>query len=180
MFNRNALLKLLLICIAMVGIFGVAMAQDDAMIEPIDFSSAPVVLEYTTAGSGPPAITIEPLTDGRMAFRVDGSGTVSGAFEGTITFRVSEVTPNPSPPFHPIAVMFTIETEDGVIEGYYVGSFHLPEGADQSNVNASGQILSVSGAYADLYLADVFVTGTVQFVDGRSVGDSGTITIAAR
>lgn len=41
-------------------------------------------------------------------------------------------------------------------------------------------ILLVSGAYADLYLADVYVSSTVQFADGRSVGESGTMTITAR
>ena len=38
---------------------------------------------------------------------------------------------------------------------------------------------SLSGLIG-LYLADVFVTSQVQFVDGRSVGESGTMTIAAR
>lgn len=176
MLNQNALLKLLLICIATVGLVGVAVAQDDTMIEALDLSTEPVILEFSTGVAVPP--TIEPLTDGRIAFRVMAAGEVSGTFTGTITARVSEVHANL--PFHPVTVMFTIETDQGQIEGYYAGSFHLLEGADRSNVSASGQILSVSGAYADLYLADVFVSSHVQFVDGRSVGESGTMTIAAR
>ena len=178
MFNRNALLKSLFFCIAIVGMIGVAVAQDDTMIEPLDLSTEPVILEFSTSAAGPP--TIEPLADGRMTFRITSVGDVSGAFTGTITGRVSEVTSNPSPPSHAISVMFTIETDQGQIEGYYTGNLYLPEGADQSTISASGQILSVSGAYADLYLADVFVSSHVQFVDGRSVGDSGTMTIATR
>lgn len=86
----------------------------------------------------------------------------------------------PAPPLHPVTVMFTIETEDGTLEGFYAGSLYLAEGSDQASIHASGMLLSVSGAYADLYLAEVFVSSTVQFVDGRSVGESGTMTITAR
>jgi hypothetical protein len=76
-----------------------------------------------------------------------------------------------------VTVLFTIETEQGMIQGYYAGSLYLAEGSDSASINAAGQILSVSGTYADLYLADVFVNSAVQFVDGRSVGESGTMTI---
>ena len=76
--------------------------------------------------------------------------------------------------------MFTIETDLGTLEGYYAGSFYLSEAGDGADIDAYGQILSVSGAYADLYLAEVFVTSQVQFVDGRSVGESGTMTISTR
>ena len=79
-----------------------------------------------------------------------------------------------------MSIIFTIETELGVIEGFYTGSFHRPDDMDHADIDASGKILSVSGAYADLYLADVFVKSAVQFVDGRSIGESGTITIAAQ
>ena len=178
MFKKKHLIPLLVISLVIVSLFGVAMAQEDTMIEPLALSNAPVILEFSTSAAGPP--TIEPLTDGRMTFRITGAGEVSGTFAGNITARVSEVTSNPSPAFHPITVMFTIETEQGMIEGYYVGSLHLPDGAEQADISASGQILSASGAYADLYLADVVVSSQVQFVEGRSVGDSGTMTIAAR
>jgi len=178
MFKIRPTVKLLIISFAIVSLFGMAQAQEGTMIEPLDFSNAPVTLEFSVGAAGAP--TIEPLTDGRMTFRIAAAGTVSGTFDGNITARVSEVTANPSPPFHPVTVMFTIETEQGTIEGYYAGSFHLPAGTDQGSIQASGQILSVSGAYADLYLADVSVSSQVQFVDGRSVGESGTMTLAAR
>lgn len=147
-------------------------------MEPLNLSDQPVVLEFNTGAAGPP--TIEPLTDGRMAFRIMAAGEIRGAFEGSISASVSEVTAMPSPPLHPVTVMFTIETEQGMIQGYYVGSLHLPDGADKADIHASGQIVSVSGAYADLYLADVYVSSQVQFVEGRSVGESGTMTITVR
>jgi hypothetical protein len=170
--------KLVIFLIAMVGLSGTVVAQEGSMVEPLDLSNEPVVVEFNADSAGPP--TIEPLTDGRMTFRVAAAGEVSGTLQGSISIRVSEVTPMPSPAFHAVSVMFTIETEDGVIEGYYAGSFHRSAEGDVANINASGLILSVSGVYADLYLAEVFVTSAVQFVDGRAVGESGTMTIAAR
>lgn len=178
MLKRSHLLTLLVICFAIVGMSDMALAQEADMIEPANLASEPVVLEFSSGAAGPP--TIELLTDGRMTFRITGAGTVTGALAGNLTARVSEVTSNPPPPFHEVTVMFTIETEQGVIEGYYAGSLHRPEGADQADISATGAILSVSGAYADLYLAEVIVNSAVQFVDGRSVGESGTITISAR
>jgi len=178
MFKKNYLLKIFIVSFVVVSLLGIATAQDSDMIEPLDLASSPLVLEFSTGGAGPP--TIEFLTDGRMTFRVTGIGEVSGAFNGNITARISEVTPNPSPSYHPITVMFTVESEQGMFEGYYAGSFHQMDGADYADISASGKILSASGAYADLYLADVIVTSEVQFVDGRSVGESGTITISAR
>ena len=171
-------LSVLTLCIAILGLTSLSLAQDLIPVEPLNLSDQPVVLEFSTGAAGPP--TIEPLTDGRMAFRIMAAGEISGAFEGSISANVSEVTAMPSPPLHPVTVMFTIETEQGMIQGYYAGSLYLAEGADSASINATGQILSVSGTYADLYLADVFVNSAVQFVDGRSVGESGTMTITVR
>jgi hypothetical protein len=171
-------LHFLLLCLVVLGGLGAAHAQDTAPIEPLALASEPMVLDFSSGAAGPP--TIEMLTDGRMTFRIMASGDVTGAFQGTISAKVSEVTAAPSPPFHPVTVMFTIETELGQLEGYYAGSLYLAEGSDHALIVASGHILSVSGAYADLYLAEVIVSSAVQFVDGRSVGETGTITIAAR
>lgn len=178
MKQHHRLVFLLIVSVIVVGAFGIINAQEEAMIEPLALAGEPVVLSFSLSAAGPP--TIEPLTDGRMTFRILAAGEVSGAVAGSISARVSEVTAMPPPPFHPVTVMFTIETEAGQIEGFYAGSLHRPEGADQADITASGTILSVSGAYADLYLADVTVSSQVQFVDGRSVGESGTLTIAAR
>lgn len=178
MENARVLFRIVVVGFLVMGLCSVALAQDAQPVEPLDFSGEPVVLEFSTGAAGPP--TIEPLTDGRMTFRIAAAGEVSGAFAGSLSATVSEVTAMPSPPLHPVTVIFTIETEQGTIEGYYAGSLYLAEGSDSAIIHATGLILSVSGAYADLYLAEVFVDSAVQFVDGRSVGESGTITITVR
>ena len=176
--NLYAVLRVLVVSFIVVNAVSVALAQDVVPAEPLALSAEPVVLEFSIGAAGPP--TVEPLTDGRMTFRIQAAGEVSGTFVGNISALVSEVTAMPSPPLHPVTVMFTIETEDGTLEGYYAGSLYLAEGSDQAAIQASGLILSVSGEYADLYLADVFVSSAVQFVDGRSVGESGRMTVIAR
>lgn len=178
MKKRNSIQLLIIVFGIISGVLGVVAAQEGGMVEPLNLLSEPVDLEFSTGAAGPP--TIEPLTDGRMVFRIMSAGEVSGTLQGSISAKVSEVTSMPPPLFHAVSVMFTIETEDGVIEGYYAGSFHRSAEGDQAIINASGLILSVSAAYADLYLAEVFVTSAVQFVDDRSVGESGTMRIAAR
>ena len=178
MKNSRMLLFVFTLCVAVIGLTSISLAQDIEPVEPLNLSDQPVILEFSTRAAGPP--TIEPLTDGRMTFRIMGAGEISGVFEGTISVSVSEVTAMPSPPLHPVTVMFTIETEHGMIQGYYAGSLFLAEGSDSASIHAAGHILSVSGVYADLYLADVFVNSAVQFVDGRSVGESGTMTITVR
>ena len=170
-------LRLVAFAVVIAGLFGLALAQDMTPVEPLALLAEPVTVNFSTGAAGPPMI--DALTDGRMAFRIDAAGEASGTISGAVTARISEVTPMPSPAFHSVSVMFTIQTEFGQIDGYYAGSFFLPDGSDQATINAYGRILSVSGAYADLYLAEVFVTSTVQFVDGRSVGESGTMTIGA-
>ncbi len=172
------LVRVLVVAAVVLGVFGIALAQDVAPVAPLNLSSEPVVLEYSLGAAGPP--TIEPLTDERMTFRIQGAGEVSGALEGSISALISEVTAMPSPPLHPVTAMFTLETEDGTLEGFYAGSLYLAEGSDQASIHGNGLILSVSGVYADLYLADVHVTSAVQFIDGRSVGESGTMTITVR
>lgn len=174
----RVLLHIFSIGITILGLVSGVAAQDAQPVEPLPLAGEPVMLEFSVGAAGPP--TIEPLTNGRMTFRIEAAGEVTGALSGSVSAKISEVTPVPSPPYHSVTIIFTIETDDGVLEGYYAGSFHQPEGADQANISAVGKILSVSGAYADLYLADVYVTSTVQFVDGRSVGESGSMLIAAR
>jgi hypothetical protein len=73
-------------------------------------------------------------------------------------------------------VTFTIETADGRIEGYYVGSLYLPEGASDLVSNGSGQILSVTGVYADLFLAEVFLNGQIH----GGTGSTETMIISPR
>lgn len=178
MKNFPVMLRVLVAGLVIVGVLGIAIAQEIVPIEPVVLSAEPIVVDFSVGAAGPP--TIEPLTDGRMTFRIAAAGEVSGTFDGSITATISEVTAMPSPALHPVTVMFTIETEQGTIQGFYAGSLYLPQGSDSASIHASGSILSVSGAYADLYLADVYVASSVQFVDGRSTGESGTMTLVAR
>lgn len=178
MKNFSVTLRVLVAILVIVSALSIVIAQEIAPIEPLAMSTEPVVVDFSVGAAGPP--TIEPLTDGRITFRIPAAGEVSGALAGSITASISEVTAMPSPPLHPVTVMFTIETEQGTIQGFYAGGLHLPEGEDSASIHASGLILSVSGAYADLYLADVYVSSSVQFVDGRSTGESGTMTLIAR
>ena len=122
-------------------------------------------------------------------FKVNPVGTVTGDLEGTFSERITQVEPADEVPainlLQEIATFFTIETEEGVIEGYYSGPFYFPEDTFPDPVSHQhGQVLSVTAAYADLYLADVFYDGMVDYeeVDGNlfALGDSGTLIITPR
>lgn len=153
-------------------------AQEQEMTQPLDLSSEHIVLDFSAQAAGPP--TIEPLADGRILFKINGEGPVSGSLEGTMRSAITEVNPHQSPVQQSVSISFTIETEQGVLEGYYAGAIHHPIDGELAYINAHGFILSVTGAYADLFMADVYVTSEVLFVDGRSTGETGTITIAPR
>jgi hypothetical protein len=145
-------------------------------------------LQFTAAPTEPP--TFEDAGDVGI-FKINPVGTVTGDLEGAFSQHITQVDPvvledtSPVNLLIDITTFFTIETEEGVIEGYYTGAFYNPE-AIQPDVVARqhGQVLSVTAAYADLYLADVYYEGTVDFeeVDGEAIalGDSGTIVIAPR
>jgi hypothetical protein len=148
------------------------------MTTPLELSVAPIVLEFDIVAAGPP--TISPLDDGRVLFKINAEGSVTGeGRNGTMRSSITEVNPN-QPVYQGIAITFTIESDDGTIEGYYAGSIYHPIDGPIANVSATGKILSVSEAYADLFLADIVVVSKVQFADGRSVGETGTLTISPR
>jgi hypothetical protein len=133
--------------------------------------------------------TFEDTADGRIVFKVNPVGPVTGDLEGTFSHRVTQV----EPASNEIAIgllesttaFFTIETEEGMIEGYYTGAFYFHEDTfPDATVRQRGQVLSVTAAYAELYLADVYYDAMVDFeeVDGSLIplGDSGTMVIAPR
>lgn len=147
-----------------------------------------LTLHISAAPAEPPII--EDTADGGVVFKVNPVGSVTGDLEGTYSQRITQVDPCPTcePQANqliPIAAFFVIETADGSIEGYYSGAFYASEESFPDQLlNVHGQILAVTGAYADLYLADVYYDGIVDFeeVDGSLVGlgDSGTLIIAPR
>lgn len=148
---------------------------------------AVLVLQFSAAPSEPPTIEEAGSTG---VFKVNPSGTVTGDLEGTLSQRITQVDPMIVLPTNVTALVdvttfFTIQTDEGTIEGYYYGAFYFPEAtAPDATVKQQGKVLSVTAAYADLYLADVYYDGVVDFeeVDGTevAVGDSGTIIIAPR
>jgi hypothetical protein len=179
MKNPTGRLQAILIILTLLLVIGSVSAQDQEMTEPLDLSGQPIVLEFSVGPTGPP--TIEPLADGRVLFKINPAGPVTGDLVGTMSSAVTEVNPHPSPIFQPISITFTIETDQGSLDGYYAGTIFVVQGAELvAHINGHGRILSVDAAYADLFLADVFVTSQVQFSNGQGTGESGTMTITAR
>lgn len=153
-----------------------ARAQDPDMTAPMPLTDRIVSLQYEVAPAGPPSV--EPLSDNRVVFSLETSGGISGDLQGTVTTRLTEVHAQPAPPHQWFSSTFVIETDAGRIEGFYNGSLYLPEGAESAEVHGMGQVLFVSGAYADLFQARVFVQGAVPFENGIGVGESGSMVIA--
>lgn len=148
------------------------------MTEPLDLSNQLLILEFNTTPTGHP--DLEPVSQNRQVFKVNATGPVKGDLVGKLNASVTEVHAVPPPPHHGIAITFNLETEQGTIEGYYSGSIHIVEGGQRALINGYGQILSVTGAYADLFLAEVFVSSEVPRVDGRATGAKGRMTISPR
>lgn len=169
---------LLLTSVALAASLSSISAQGPDMIEPMQISGGILKLQYEGRPAGPPSV--EPLSDNRIVFSIEAAGSVSGDLQGSMTTTISEVHPVPAPPSQWFTAMFVIETENGRIEGFYAGALYRPEGADAAEVHGEGQVLSVSGVFADLYLATVFVQGSVAYQDGIGVGDNGTMVIVPR
>lgn len=159
-------------------------AQDDTAVLPERVLS----LQFSAGPTEPPVIE---EADDTFIFKVNPIGIVSGSLEGAFIQRITQVHPNVLDPTNAVnrqlgvSTFFTIETDEGIIEGYYAGTFYFPEAVHpDAVVRQYGQVLSVTAAYADLYLAEVFYDGVVDFeeVDGAMIGlgDSGTLTIAPR
>ena len=169
--------------ILMLGLLGTLLP-----VSAQNYPSSQVLILQTKANLTEPPI-IEESANGQTIFKLHPTGAVTGTLEGTFSQRITQVVPSDTVPainvLEPITTLFTIETEEGVIEGYYSGAFYFQEGTyPDANMQQRGQILSVTAAYADLYLAEVFFNSIVDFeeVNGSMVplGDSGTLTIAPR
>ena len=157
-----------------------------AIAQDVPYYPSTLTLHISSAPTEPP--TVDVLTDGSNLFRINPVGSVTGDLEGSFAQRITQVDScsNCDPAVNqliPITAFFTIETGEGSIEGYYSGAFYSTEESfpDQL-VKAHGQILSVTAAYADLYLADVYYDGVVDFeeIDGSLVplGDRGPMVIS--
>ncbi len=148
-----------------------------------------LTLRFSAAPAEPP--TIEPAQDA-IVFKANPVGKVTGDLEGTFTERVTQIAdPELNYPIapvnkvEPITTFFTIKTSTGTIEGYFWGTFYFPaQGYPDATVRQHGQVLSVTPAYANLYLADVYYDAVVDFeIKGDTqvpLGDSGTLVISPR
>lgn len=113
----------------------------------------PLRLEFVGIGGGPPNVVVLP--DGTVIFKLTAIDGVTGDLTGTLTERVTQVYPvSEEDGLLPISTLWKLETAEGTIEGYYSGKFdHLNDGNHM--ITEHGEILSVTGAYVDLYQATV-------------------------
>ena len=171
-----------------ITLFGLAAALLPASAQDEPPRRHRLELKFSAAPTEPPSI--EPAGD-TAVFRINPVGTVTGDLEGSFSQRITSVDslamspPNPVNYLEDIATFFTIETDDGTIEGFYYGASSFPEATyPDSIVKQHGLVIAVTAAYANLYLADVYYDGVINFeeVNGimAGIGDSGTLIIAPR
>lgn len=114
----------------------------------------------------------------RQVLKITAEGSVSGDMAGHITTSIVEVHSIPAPAHQGIAITFTITTEAGSIDGFYAGSIHVAADQDKLTIHGYGKILSVTAAYADLFLAEVFVSSEVPRIEGLPQGENGRMTLS--
>lgn len=136
----------------------------------------PVNLQFVAAGvAGPP--NVEVLGDGTLIFKVTVFESISGDLTGTLTEKVTQVYPlSEENGLLPITTSWELVTADGTIEGYYSGQFqHMHDG--DHNITQHGEVLSVTGAFVNLYQARVSYQAVLQ---ADHMTASGTMTIYPR
>jgi transcriptional regulator with XRE-family HTH domain len=127
----------------------------------------------------------EEVEDGRYLVNVRGTGSVTGDIEGKMELHITQII-NPKPadigylqalPMQ-IGAIFTISSGNDILKGTYIGSLTpmLDEaGNGNAHVQATGQIISVTTGFIDLFLNYVFVEDVVKMVEGSGTGSSGVM-----
>lgn len=144
-----------------------------------------VTLHYDLVGLEAPRH--EKIADGRFLVNVQAVGAVTGDIEGEMTLRITQIlTPKPvemdysqALPMQ-IGAIFTIRSGNDMLEGIYTGSLSPmldPSGSGALRVQATGQIISVTAGFVDLFLNYVFVADAVRMVEGLGTGASGTMQL---
>jgi hypothetical protein len=129
----------------------------------------PLHLSFETIGGGPP--DVEVLADGTIVFKASPVEGVSGDLTGTLTEHLTQVyNAAEEDGVLPIATIWELVTSSGSMKGYYAGTFvHLQDGTHR--IVQVGEVLSVTGAYAELYQAKVVYKGSLNashmFAEGR-------------
>lgn len=169
MKSANTLLKIIFFVIlasALMGSLGYSVKAQ---------SNEPLRLEFVGIGGGPPNVVV--LGDGTVIFKITAVQGVTGDLTGTLTERITQVYPaSDEEGLLPITTLWKLVTPEGTIEGYYTGKFdHLKDGNHM--IIEHGEILSVTGVYADLYQATVSYKAVLG-PDHMTI--AGTLTIHRR
>jgi hypothetical protein len=117
------------------------------------------------------------LSDGTVIFKVTVFETITGDLTGDLTEKITQVYPlSEENGLLPVTTSWSLQTADGTIGGYYSGEFHhMQDGSHLATQH--GEVLTVTGAYVDLYQAKVSYQA-VLLADHMTV--SGTMTILPR
>ena len=148
-------------------------------------SSSWLTLHYTL--TAPDAPQYEQVEDGRFLIKTHANGPISGDIEGHITLRLTQIImPKPAEMDYATALpmqvsaFFTINSGDEQIEGFYNGSMTPmldPVGNGNSHFQGTGQVVSVTAGFIDLFLNYVFVTDVIRMVEGVGTGANGSMQL---
>jgi transcriptional regulator with XRE-family HTH domain len=152
---------------------------------PLEGDAEGLLLHYDLVATDPPLV--RETSAGRQLVEARASGAVTGALEGRLTVRITQVIV-PKPPGAtyaqalpmPVGASFKLQMGEEALEGTYTGiiSPMLDAGGNgQARVQATGQIIAVTPAFIDLFLNYVFVEDLVKMVEGTGTGASGTMQL---
>jgi hypothetical protein len=127
----------------------------------------------------------ECLEDGRQLCSIAGMGHVSGDFSGAVTqeithFKTGSVSLSP---VVYMTVVYEVTTDAGSLKGYYAGFSTDRQDGKVDHLRMHGQVLSVTVAYIDLFMADIFYDGAIFYPGAtteRAILEQGTLTILPR
>jgi transcriptional regulator with XRE-family HTH domain len=120
----------------------------------------------------------ETLQDGRQLCKIFAKGRIAGAIEGIVQQEVTQLHYKSDQPSSIVrtAVLFHIETEKGTIKGCCAGFMTGNRETGSERTTLQGKIYSVTNAYIDLLLADVYYESEVRMIP-NGVKDQGRLHI---
>lgn len=135
----------------------------------------------------PEAPNYKKSDDGRLLAIVRAHGPLRGEMEGTLELHITQViVPKPpnmdisrALPMH-IGTLFKIHSGDDALEGSYTGTMYPmldASGTGTARVQGTGQVISVSTGFIDLFLYYVFVEDVVKMVEGTGTGARGPMML---
>lgn len=152
--------------------------------EPLISSSA-ITLRYNLVTSDAPSY--ERVSDGRFLIKAQANGAVSGDIEGSLSVDLTQVImPKPADMGYSqalpmqVAASFTIYSGNERLQGMYNGTLSPmldASGNGDAQLQATGQIISVTAGFIDLFLNYVFVADVIRMVEGVGTGAIGTMQL---